>query len=276
MSPLADEIGRHLPDLCRYARVAAGSRREGDRQVIIALEQLQRDPRRISPEGDVGLQLFKLLHDTWRVSAADIREGGEDGSVEDDSAGAVSQIRAELRNLSEKELRLLLLVQFEGFSLFEAAAILTIPERDAQTQLAAAYSKAEIKTPARILIIEDEAAVALDIAVALRSVGHIVVGVAPTCGRAVQLARERNPDLILADLLLRHGENGIDAIEKILGRRAVPVIYITGCPERLPDQKDRSAISVLAKPFRPAQLLAAIAQARLHRPAAIWLNQNAS
>lgn len=62
----------------------------------------------------------------------------------------------------------------------------------------------------RILIIEDEAIVALDIKGRLHALGYSVVGVAASGEKAIELAAEHTPDLILMDIMLEGKMDGID------------------------------------------------------------------
>src|SRR5207247_4705664 len=89
---------------------------------------------------------------------------------------------------------------------------------------------AEIATD--VLIIEDEAIIAMDLEDLVASLGHRVVGVARTHAAAVKLATAKQPGLILADIQLADGSSGIDAVNELLRSFEVPVIFITAYPER--------------------------------------------
>ena len=69
-------------------------------------------------------------------------------------------------------------------------------------------------TPKRILIIEDEALLARDISKRLQNMGYDVVGVAAD-SRGIQLARETEPDLLLNDIHLKDGEDGVQVATTI-------------------------------------------------------------
>ena len=62
--------------------------------------------------------------------------------------------------------------------------------------------------------------------------GHTVVGFASTHKEAVALAREHQPELVLADIQLADDSSGLDAVREILDDADVPVIFITAFPER--------------------------------------------
>jgi len=81
-------------------------------------------------------------------------------------------------------------------------------------------------TPARILIVEDEALIAREIQHKLTNMGWEVVGNA-FGEEAVELAIETQPDLLLSDINLRHGLSGIDLAERIQAEVDVPVVFLT-------------------------------------------------
>ena len=67
------------------------------------------------------------------------------------------------------------------------------------------------KNNLKILIVEDEFFVALDVEEQARSLGHTVVGTAITADEAVRMAGERRPDVILMDIRLAGATDGIAA-----------------------------------------------------------------
>jgi CheY-like chemotaxis protein len=83
-----------------------------------------------------------------------------------------------------------------------------------------------------ILIIEDEALIAMDLENLLENLGHEVTGIARTRTDAVTLAKAKRPGLILADIQLADGSSGMDAVNELLTTFEVPVIFITAYPER--------------------------------------------
>jgi CheY-like chemotaxis protein len=83
-----------------------------------------------------------------------------------------------------------------------------------------------------VLIIEDEALIALELEAVVENLGHKVIGIAHTRTDAVIIARTRRPGLILADIQLADGSSGLDAVNDLLSSFEVPVIFITAYPER--------------------------------------------
>ena len=66
---------------------------------------------------------------------------------------------------------------------------------------------------------------------------------------------------MLADIQLRGSDSGISAVNQIMQSMSVPVIFVTGFPERLLTGKQVEPAFVISKPFDPDLLRAAIAQA---------------
>ena len=80
----------------------------------------------------------------------------------------------------------------------------------------------------RILIVEDEAIIAAGLKMDLIDFGYDVLPVAATADRAVALAEEHEPDLILMDVVLRGRKTGIDAAIEIRKAREISIFFLTG------------------------------------------------
>jgi CheY-like chemotaxis protein len=100
----------------------------------------------------------------------------------------------------------------------------------------------------RVLIVEDEAILALEIELVLRELGHTVVGSAMDMTRALTLAAEHAVDLALIDMNLRDGLSGPEIARRLVGERRVNVIFLTANPELIPDGF-AGALGALPKPF---------------------------
>ena len=141
-------------------------------------------------------------------------------------------------------------------------ALLKIIDADtAERSLEEARRELQRVAAVRVLVIEDEAVIALDVADIVRNAGHQVVGIAATEKAAVELAKQHSPHLVLADIQLRGSDSGIAAVNQIMRSMSVPVIFVTGYPERLLTGKQVEPAFVISKPFDPDLLRAAIAQA---------------
>ena len=101
--------------------------------------------------------------------------------------------------------------------------------------------------PARILIIEDEVLVAMELRFVLEDLGHEVVGVAATAKAARDLVRETEVDLALVDIHLSDGATGIDLGRELGQEQGVTVLFMTANPGMVRDGV-AGTIGVLSKP----------------------------
>lgn len=122
--------------------------------------------------------------------------------------------------------------------------------------------------PRRILIVEDEAVIAMDMAQHLREFGYEVVGIAASGDRARELAAQCSPDLIMMDIMLRGPRDGIETARAIRADADIPVIFLTAYGDRptLERAKAASPHGYLLKPFRPNDLRTTI-EVALHKQA---------
>jgi two-component system, sensor histidine kinase and response regulator len=121
---------------------------------------------------------------------------------------------------------------------------------------------------ARILIVEDERIVAMDLADTLRELGYAVAGMATRGEEAIELARQLTPQLILMDVRLAGEIDGIAAAQTIRDERDVPVIYLTAHSdnETLRRATCSDASAYLVKPFKSPELRCVI-EIALHKHA---------
>ena len=73
--------------------------------------------------------------------------------------------------------------------------------------------------------------------------------------------QDADAQLILADVQLADGSNGIDAVNEILNTHTIPVIFITAFPERLLTGLKPEPTYLIKKPFRVQEVRAAVSQA---------------
>ena len=115
----------------------------------------------------------------------------------------------------------------------------------------------------RVVIAEDEALIRLDLREMLEEQGYAVVGEAGDGERAVALAQELRPDLVLLDVRMPVMD-GITAAEQIVSQRLAPVVMVTAYSQReqVERARDAGAMAYVVKPFTIADLLPAIEIAR--------------
>ena len=206
--------------------------------------------------GDVKLLLYRTLHGVWRQTGGPPEQGPVGPVVENEAI-----VAARVGQLGPAKRQILMLTVLEGFSVAEAAAVMGLSLACAQSLLGQAKEELRWQRPSRILIIEDEAIIALDVATTIRASGHTVVGIATTHDEAVAMARSGAPELLLADIQLADDSSGLEAAREILGGRYLPVIFITAFPERLLTGTRPEPTFLLTKPFDAETLRIAIAQA---------------
>ncbi len=114
--------------------------------------------------------------------------------------------------------------------------------------------------PRRVMIVEDEALIALDLERRLGRLGFDVVGVADNLEEAVELFAETRPDLVLMDIFIRGASDGIDTARAIGKISDTPVIFLTAYADE--DTVRRAAqtspYGYLLKPFDERTLFATI------------------
>jgi DNA-binding NarL/FixJ family response regulator len=79
----------------------------------------------------------------------------------------------------------------------------------------------------RILIVEDEILIAIDMRGLLEGSGHIVVGIADSADHAITTALRERPDVVLMDIALTGPRDGIDAALELRERLDIPSLFIT-------------------------------------------------
>ena len=113
-------------------------------------------------------------------------------------------------------------------------------------------------TALRVLVVEDEALLAMDIEAVVEDAGHQLVGEAACTRSAEALPDDTDPHLAFVDLQLAHGTNGLDVSGMI--RRRWPetvVVFVTANPRLIPVDYG-GPFGVIAKPFSHTGLTAAL------------------
>ena len=102
-----------------------------------------------------------------------------------------------------------------------------------------------------ILIVEDEAIVAADIANKLRKLGYKVAGSTGAGEEAIEIARRQRPSLVLMDIRLSGAMDGITAAEAIRRECQVPVVFLTAHSDKatLQRAKQAEAFGYILRPF---------------------------
>lgn len=116
--------------------------------------------------------------------------------------------------------------------------------------------------PRTVVIAEDETLIRMDLAEMLAEEGYDVVGQAADGQKAIELAKELRPDLVILDVKMPVLD-GIAAAEAIAGQRIAPVVMLTAFSQRelVERAREAGAMSYLVKPFSQSDLVPAIEMA---------------
>lgn len=111
--------------------------------------------------------------------------------------------------------------------------------------------------PLRILLVEDEAILAMELEDIIVEAGHQVVGCAASLKDACRLVDSAEADVALVDVHLSDGPTGIDVADYIRRTRKSTVVFLTANPKRIPGDF-AGAAGVIAKPYTVNGLTAAL------------------
>lgn len=117
------------------------------------------------------------------------------------------------------------------------------------------------KSKLKILIVEDEFFIALDVEEQATALGHTVVGTATTAEEAIRMAGERRPDIVLMDIRLAGATDGIATALAIRAQHGIESIFVTGNtdPHTLMRAEAIKPLGVLEKPITLERLRAQLA-----------------
>ena len=111
----------------------------------------------------------------------------------------------------------------------------------------------------RIVIVDDESIIRIDLREMLSNLGYLVIGEVGDGRSAVNLARELRPDLVIMDIKMP-GMDGIDAAKILTEEKVAPVLLLTAYSQKELVSRARQAgvVGYLVKPFRESDLSPAI------------------
>ncbi|MGI3169344.1 response regulator [Pseudooceanicola sp. C21-150M6] len=249
----AMNVATELPYLRRYARALTGSQSSGDNYAAATLEAILEDPQMVDRTKNTRVALFGAFHAIWNSSGAPVTA---------DESGIAARAQHHLGRLTPNTREALLLATIEEFSFEQIGTIMSIGTAEAQELVSIAQRELAESVTGRVMIIEDEAIIAMDLQSIVTEMGHAVTGVARTRDEAVALGKSQRPDLIFADIQLADNSSGIDAVNDLLAMLGdVPVIFITAFPERLLTGEKAEPAFLITKPYTEEQVRLAASQA---------------
>jgi CheY-like chemotaxis protein len=199
------------------------------------------------------VSLFRAFHAIWISAGAQVEMPDQD---------LERRVQGRLANLRPNTREALLLRTIEEFRFDEIGEIMQISQQEAEELVDIAMRDMAASIVGRVMIIEDEAIIALDLKSIVTGMGHLVTGIARTETAAVALGRGEPPELILADIQLADNSSGIDAVRTLLTELGdIPTIFITAFPERLLTGDKPEPAFLISKPYGEEQVRSAVSQA---------------
>ena len=121
----------------------------------------------------------------------------------------------------------------------------------------------ESSTTTRILLVEDEAIIALDLRQRLESHGYVVTGIAVNGADALRLAETTRPTLVFMDITIQGPIDGIETAKQLTSRMDVPVVFLTAHADAPTIARAKAAkpYGYLVKPFEERELATTIEMA---------------
>ena len=112
----------------------------------------------------------------------------------------------------------------------------------------------------KILVVDDEAIITMQLEERLHAMGYTVAGMAASGEDAIEKARRLSPDLILMDIVMPGRLNGIEAAQAIVSELDIPVVFVTSYADDAIIEKARQVrpYGYIVKPFNELEIKAAI------------------
>src|SRR3546814_20643848 len=171
---LGQQLQPHLPFLRRYGRALTGSQTHGDAYVRATLEAIVAAPEQFPREIDPRLGLYRTFHAIW--GSANIDDGRQ--SSDSDVAPHEQVARARLSRITPLSRQALLLTAMEGFTPEDTAYLIGTSESAVSDLVQDALRELEAQTRAKVLSIEDEQIITMDLETTVRERGPEVTAVA--------------------------------------------------------------------------------------------------
>jgi two-component SAPR family response regulator len=113
----------------------------------------------------------------------------------------------------------------------------------------------------RILIVEDEILLSIELEYVLQELGHDIVGVAASSQEALDLAKKTKPDLALVDIHLSDGPTGVELANELSASGGTRCVFMSANVNRIPDDY-AGAVGYIGKPYTESGFKTAISYLR--------------
>ena len=129
----------------------------------------------------------------------------------------------------------------------------------------------------KILVVDDEAIITMQLEERLHAMGYTVAGMAASGEDAIEKARRLSPDLILMDIVMPGRLNGIEAAQTIISELDIPVVFVTSYADDAIIEKAKQVrpYGYIVKPFNELEIKAAIEVALFRKAAELEMKKMA-
>ncbi|ALG71569.1 regulator [Azospirillum thiophilum] len=251
------ELFELVPVLRRYARALTGATDRGDALVTRCVEAATMAPSHFGFDrgGDnARLPLYALLNLLFDRSPEEFGPPGR-------PLPSPHPIERALAELAEPDRRLYLLTALEGLSPPQAAKVLQLPRAEAVARLKTARDRVRAAMVQRVMVVEDNALLAMELGELVADMGHVVCGTAGNEPEALALLKAQKPTLALLDVRLADGGSGIEIARRLKRVRDLRTIFVTAFDDDILALDARHLGQIVRKPFTNAGLQAAISRA---------------
>ncbi|MCY4334272.1 MAG: response regulator [Litoreibacter sp.] len=241
-----DILDAVMPFLRRYGRALSGCRRTGD-QLANRARQLARPKILDVSVRAIRIELFRALADIW----------------EDPPMLSFSQVAARnrMRQVSRHSREVLLLRTIEEFVFEDIALILRIEPESVPALFETALLEMPYRPRKRVLLIEDDTLIAMDMANCVSEMGCEVTGVARTAAQAIEMGRDMAPELIIASTELAEGSSGRAAVSALQARHPkLDAVFVSPYPEHYLTGATSEPVLIIAKPCFDVQVRSVVSQ----------------
>lgn len=230
----------------QFSRAVFADRLIGDELMRMTMARVSIDPA--SSSNSVVDVMSAFLH-SWRLA---LKERPAEPVLFSDAA-----LIDALPEPPDDARLLILMVDVMGLTAAQAGRVLGLSD-DPGPLLRLGRQALRLERKARAIVVEDEPLIAADIRGILERLGVEVTGEASSAEDAVRVADQGEPDIILADYNLDGRDTGIDAVLRINENHDCPVVFITGFPDRVLQGDEIEPDFVIAKPYTPENVRAAV------------------
>lgn len=242
-----DILDATMPFLRRYGRALTRCQKTGDALAIRARQRARPQILTISAKG-IRILLFQAINEIWNEPPGMLM--------------SLVAARNRVQQLTPGAIETLLLRALEEFSFDEISQILSLPAVTVACLFETALTEVAYRRGKRVLIIEDDPLIGMDMANCVSDMGCVVTGVARTAAQAVEMASTWSPNLLIANVVLADLSTGRSATDRILtADPGVDVVFMAPKPEELLTGDVEEPAFVIQKPYMEDQVRNAVSQA---------------